>query len=140
MRARIWVAIILWVCLDSSLVLADEAAENPKTAAAAQSWLAQIDSGNYAKSWKEASAYFRGALTEKAWTDALIGTRKPLVKLVSRKLTKAQNAQSLPGAPDGNYVVMQFDTSFINKKDAVETVTFMQEKDGKWKAAGYYIK
>jgi Protein of unknown function (DUF4019) len=140
MRARIWVAMILWVCLDSSLVLADEAAENPKTAAAAQSWLAQIDSGNYAKSWKEASAYFRGALTEKAWTDALNGTRKPLGKLVSRKLTKAQNARSLPGAPDGNYVVMQFDTSFINKKDAVETVTFMQEKDGKWKAAGYYIK
>jgi hypothetical protein len=131
---------ILWACLDSSLALAHEAAENPKTAAAAQSWLAQIDSGNYAKSWKEAFAYFRGALTEKAWTDALNGTRKPLGKLVSRKLTKAQNAQSLPGAPDGNYVVMQFDTSFINKKDAVETVTFMQEKDGKWKAAGYYIK
>ena len=140
MRARIWVAMILWVCLNSSLVFADEAAENPKTAAAAQSWLAQIDSGNYAKSWKEASAYFRGALTEKAWTDALNGARKPLGKLVSRKLTKAQNAQSLPGAPDSNYVVMQFDTSFINKKDAVETVTFMQEKDSKWKAAGYYIK
>ena len=140
MRARIWVAMILWFCLDSSLVFADEAAENPKTAAAAQSWLAQIDSGNYAKSWKEASAYFRGALTEKAWADALNAARKPLGKLVSRKLSKAQNAQSLPGAPDGSYVVMQFDTSFINKKDAVETVTFMQEKNGKWKAAGYYIK
>jgi len=37
-------------------------------------------------------------------------------------------------------VVMQFDTSFSNKKSAVETVTFVQEKDGKWKAAGYYIK
>jgi len=140
MRARIWVAMILSVCLHSSLVFADEAAENPKTAAAAQSWLAQIDSGNYAKSWKEASAYFRGALTEKAWADALNGARKPLGKLVSRTLTTAQNAHSLPGAPDGNYVVMQFDTSFINKKDAVETVTFMQEKDGTWKAAGYYIK
>ena len=61
-------------------------------------------------------------------------------KLVSRKLAKSQNAQSLPGAPDGNYVVMQFDTSFANKKSAVETVTFIEEKDGKWKAAGYYIK
>ena len=61
-------------------------------------------------------------------------------KLISRNLTKTQNAQSLPGAPDGNYVVMQFATSFENKKDAVETVTFMREKDGKWKAAGYYIK
>jgi hypothetical protein len=63
-----------------------------------------------------------------------------LGKLLSRKLTKAQSATSLPGAPDGNYVVMQFDSSFANKKNAVETVTFMQEKDGKWKAAGYYIK
>jgi hypothetical protein len=35
---------------------------------------------------------------------------------------------------------MQFDTSFENKKSAVETVTFMREKDGTWKAAGYYIK
>jgi Protein of unknown function (DUF4019) len=70
----------------------------------------------------------------------LNGARKPLGKLVSRKLAKSQAAQSLPGAPDGNYVVMQFDTSFQNKKSAVETVTFMQEKDGKWKAAGYYIK
>ena len=43
-------------------------------------------------------------------------------------------------APDGNYVVMQYDTNFSNKKSAVETVTFMEEKDGKWKAAGYYIK
>jgi hypothetical protein len=59
---------------------------------------------------------------------------------VSRKLSSARNARSLPGAPDGNYVVMQFDTNFSNKKSAVETVTFVQEKDGKWKAAGYYIK
>jgi len=57
MRARFLVPIMFWVYLDSALVLADEAAENPATASA-QSWLAQIDSGNYPKSWKEASAYF----------------------------------------------------------------------------------
>ena len=47
---------------------------------------------------------------------------------------------SLPGAPDGEYVVLQFDTSFANKKEAVETVTPMLDKDGKWKVSGYYIK
>jgi hypothetical protein len=46
----------------------------------------------------------------------------------------------MPGAPDGDYVVMQFDTRFANKQAAVETVTFMQEKHGTWKAVGYYIK
>jgi len=35
---------------------------------------------------------------------------------------------------------MQFATRFEHKQTAVETVTFMQEKDGQWKAAGYYIK
>jgi hypothetical protein len=35
---------------------------------------------------------------------------------------------------------MQFNTSFEAKKSTIETVTFMLEKDGHWKAAGYYIK
>jgi len=123
----------------ASLGFAGEAVEN-FTAESARSWLAEIDSGNYAKSWKDASAYFRGATSEKSWVDALNGVRKPLGNLISRKLTKSQNARSLPGAPDGNYVVMQFAANFENKKDAVETVTFMREKDGQWKAAGYYIR
>ena len=118
---------------------ADDAAEKAAMAAA-PAWLSQIDAGSYTNSWRDASAYFKGAVSEKGFQDALAGARKPLGKLLSRKLTKAQNATSLPGAPDGNYVVMQFDTSFANKKQAVETVTFMQEKDGKWRAAGYYIK
>ena len=139
MKVRSLAALIFWLGLGLSPVLADEVAEKSATNAA-QSWLVQIDSGNYAKSWKEASAYFQGTVTEKNWTDALNGTRKPLGKLVSRKLNKAQSASSIPSAPDGNYVVMQFDTSFSNKKGAVETVTFVQEKDSKWKAAGYYIK
>ena len=84
--------------------------------------------------------YFKGSITEKGWSDALNGARKPLGNRLARKLGKAQNVKSLPGAPDGHYVVMQYETSFSNKKSAVETVTFVQEKDGKWRAAGYYIK
>jgi hypothetical protein len=82
--------------------------------------------------------YFRGAVQEKAWVDSLSGVRKPLGKLISRS-SGTRSTQS-HWAPDGDYVVMQFNTSFANKKTAVETVTFMQDKDAKWKAAGYYIK
>jgi hypothetical protein len=139
MNLRSMIVTILWVCLSATPVFAGEAVDG-FTPATAQSWLAQIDAGNYARSWKESSAYFRGAMTEKGWVDALNGARKPLGKLISRNLAKTQNAQSLPGAPDGHYVVMQFASGFENKKDAVETVTFIREKDGKWKAAGYYIK
>jgi hypothetical protein len=47
---------------------------------------------------------------------------------------------SLPGAFDGEYVVIQFETSFENKKSAVETVTPMKDKDGRWRVSGYFIK
>jgi hypothetical protein len=139
---RRWLAaLIIFVGLGAnvSTVLGDSAGEKA-AAAAARVWLGEIDAGNYGKSWKDAAGYFRGAVTEKSWSDALNGTRKPLGSLLSRKLASARSATSLPGAPDGNYVVMQFDAAFSNKKAAVETVTFVQEKDAKWKAAGYYIK
>jgi hypothetical protein len=48
--------------------------------------------------------------------------------------------ESLPGVPDGKYVVLEFDTSFENKKTAVETVTPMQESDGTFRVSGYFIK
>ena len=139
MNRTILIVLILLLGWNIFPTYADEAAEKA-AASVAPSWLSQIDAGNYSNSWRDASAYFKGAVTENGFRDALARARKPLGKLLSRKLTKAQNATSLPGAPDGNYVVMQFDSSFANKKQAVETVTFMQEKDGKWKAAGYYIK
>jgi serine/threonine protein kinase len=115
--------------------------ENENVAlASAQPWLVEIDGGNYEQSWKEAAAFFQAAVTESGWESAMNVYRKPLGGMKSRKLLEAQEAESLPGAPDGKYVVMKFDTSFAVKKTAVETVTFMREKDGTWKAAGYIIK
>ena len=139
MKLRAVAAIIFSLVLNLDLAFAADTAEK-SIVSAAQSWLREIDSGSYEKSWSEASSYFQGAVTVKSWTDALNGTRRPLGKLVSRKVVKTHSATSLPGAPDGNYLVMQFATSFANKKNAVETVTFMREKDENWRAAGYYIK
>lgn len=119
----------------------EETASTQESAAvdSAQAWLAGIDAGNFPQSWKDAAAYFRGAMTEATWSATLTQNRKPLGTVVLRKLKSSQSVESLPGAPDGKYVVMQFDTSFTGKKAAVETVTFMQEEDGKWRAVGYFI-
>jgi hypothetical protein len=107
---------------------------------AAEKWLAAIDGGHYSQTWKDAAAFFQAAVTEQAWNEAMETFRKPVGGLISRKLKSAQRATSLPDAPDGEYVVMQFDTSFAAKKTAVETVTFTHEKDGSWRASGYYIR
>jgi len=106
----------------------------------AEKWLALVDSGNYAESWQQASSIFKGAVSNDQWQKMLHGSRDPLGKLISRKLKSAQHTTTLPGAPDGEYVVIQFDSSFEHKQSAVETVTPMLDKDGQWRVSGYYIK
>jgi len=107
---------------------------------AAQAWLALVDAGNYSESWNEAEPYFQKVVTEKSWEISMESFRKPLGNLLSRTVTSAQFITEMPGAPDGKYVVMQFDSSFTDKKSTVETVTFKLDDDGKWKASGYFIK
>jgi hypothetical protein len=106
----------------------------------ADAWLALVDSGKSADSWREASQLFKVAVTREKWQDALRASREPLGKLLSRKLKSATYKTTMPGAPDGEYVVIQYDSSFEHKQAAVETVTPMLDKDGKWRVSGYYIK
>jgi hypothetical protein len=107
---------------------------------AARAWLALVDAGDYAGSWDAAAGYFRAAITKDPWQRSLAAARTPLGRLVSREFTSAQYATSLPGAPDGEYVVIRFATAFENKAASVETVTPMMDKDGKWRVSGYYIR
>lgn len=108
--------------------------------AAAEKWLHLVDQGKYAESWKDSASYFQNRVSEQKWEHMISGVRKPLGKLISRHLKLKEYRTSLPGAPDGQYVVMQFDTSFADKKSAVETVTAVMDKDGKWRVVGYFIR
>ena len=107
---------------------------------AALKWLSEIDQGKYANSWNEASEYFKKAVKKEQWAQSVEVVRKPLGKLISREPLSSTYKTSLPGAPDGQYVVVQFQASFENKKSAIETVTPMLDRDGTWRVSGYYIK
>ena len=108
--------------------------------AAARVWLEVVDAGDYSESWDASAELFRKAVTKEQWVQSLLGVRAPLGQLVSRELASKQYATELPGAPDGEYVVIKFSTSFENKATAVETVTPMLGPGGSWKVSGYFIK
>jgi hypothetical protein len=115
----------------------------PSTAAAqdaALMWLALIDAGNFGTSWDEAADIFQQHIAKTAWASAAANARTPLGAVISRKLASARYAKTLPGAPDGEYVVIQFSTHFEHKADATEFVTPERAKDGSWKVSGYFIK
>ena len=106
----------------------------------AKAWLSLVDSEKYEESWDEAAEFFKNAVPEEQWQQSMQSVRKPFGKNISRKLQSKLYLTSLPGAPDGEYVVIKFDSSFENKRHALETVTPMLDKDGKWRISGYFMK
>jgi hypothetical protein len=130
-------AILILVGFSAS---ADDSDAVAKAQVAAKSWLALTDGAKYGQSWDEAASFFKGAIAKADWEKAVKGVRSPLGALKARKVKSAAFTRSLPGAPDGEYVVIQFESQFENKAAAIETVTPMHDKDGTWRVSGYYIK
>jgi hypothetical protein len=130
--------VVLGLCF-SSLTIANEEKE-AAALAAAKKWLGLVDAGEYGESWETAAAYFKSTVTKDYWQQALPAVRKLFGEPVSRKLGSITYTQSLPAAPDGEYVVIQIATTFEKKKHAIETVIPMLDSDGKWRVSGYYIK
>jgi len=106
----------------------------------AEAWLVVVDTEQYGESWTNAATFFKNAVPQDQWITSMNAYRKPLGKKIERKLKSHHFMTSLPGAPDGEYVVIQFDTIFENKKETIETITPMPDADGIWRVSGYFIK
>ncbi len=140
MKKTVSIILLLFLFgISHQAVLASQDKEHTAEAVA-KVWLLLVDEGKYSESWNETATYFKSAVTIDSWMKSMQIFRQPLGKVKSRKLMSKKYTKTLPGAPDGEYVVIQYRSSFENKKSAVETITPMLDKDGKWRVSGYYIK
>jgi hypothetical protein len=139
-RKALWILAAIGALLLVVAALRAEESPEKATPEAAGAWLRLVDAGEYAESWKQASSLFRKQVTAEQWKAAVESARGPLGKVLSRRLRSAEYRKTLPGAPDGDYVVIQYDTSFEKKKSGIETVTPMKDGDGVWRVSSYYIK
>jgi hypothetical protein len=116
--------------------------QDKKTAAegAASDWLKLVDAGNYAQSWDDADAALKSNIAKEQWQELLTRNRAPLGAPISRRLTSAEYTTQLPGAPDGQYVVIQYASNFEHNGSVIETVTPALDKDGKWRVCLYVVK
>jgi hypothetical protein len=142
MRRRNAVTTVLVASALAFVALRPAQAETREEAAekAARSWLALVDQAKYPESWDQAAPFFKKAVTQDKWKEMVVPVREPLGKVVSRTLKSSAYKESIPNAPAGPYVVIQFTTDFEHKKDAIETVTPMADADGTWRVSGYYIQ
>lgn len=109
---------------------------NGQADAAVRSWLSLIDAADYTQSWDTAAAYFRNSISQPQWISRVSAVRTPLGRVKSRQESSTRVARSLPGAPDGEYIVIQFE----HKAATTEIVTPTKDADGQWRVSGYYIR
>jgi hypothetical protein len=107
--------------------------------AAARDWLALTDRGAVQASWAAAGQKFRAALPLAAWDDELQKERAPLGAVASRAIFNTNFRNTFPDAPEGEYALIAYMTSFAGRPQGRETVTLEREADGKWRVIGYDI-
>ncbi len=107
---------------------------------AAQTWLRLLDEGDYVASWELAAEAFRKAVTKSAWELQVVAARRPFEPFDERTVLRAEYTTSLPNAPPGEYVVLEYQTQVANGSTAVETVVPMREADGTWRVSGYFVR
>lgn len=107
--------------------------------APATHWLEGVDSGKYADSWQQAGALFQENVPEALWVSKLEQVRTPLGAVQSREGVSRQVLAAIPQLPDGEYVILEFQTDFENKPRAIETVTLKKSAE-QWQVIGYFIQ
>jgi hypothetical protein len=133
------VSLLLFSTVFSRILLADQSVEK-LVLTSADRWLSLVDSGRYDKSWEIASEFFKKAVPKEQWIKSIAALRKSFGRPLSRKIKSKRSTQIIPGGPDGQYFIIQFETSFENRKSSVETIIPMLETDNRWRVARYYVR
>lgn len=140
--ARTALSVLAVLSLMSATQLAAQTAskaDSMAARAAAKSWLGLVDRGQYAASWKAASKQFQGAVDTAKWSTALKEARGPFDPLANRTEASLHFVTNPPGAPQGEYAMLQYHAKAKSGGDVTERVVLVHQ-GGAWKAAGYFIK
>ena len=116
-----------------------EAKSQAESLSAALDWASLVDARKWDESWQAAAGIFKSQVTAQQWASAVEQVRTPLGAMSGRTLKNVTKSSTLPGAPDGEYEILEFQTNFAQKSDAVETIVLARE-GAEWKVAGYFIR
>ena len=103
-------------------------------------WVDKMDAGQIAEGWDAAAAVLQEAKPKDVFVEAVGAARTPLGAKKNRVLSRVEYASALPGAPEGEFVLIEYKTAFENKEDGIEMVITMLDWDGTWKVAGYDVR
>jgi len=113
-----------------------DAEKAEKATAVAMEFLDLIDAEKYAESWQMAAGMMKEKVTEKDWIEKLTKARGFSGALVERSMKSTSYSLTVPDGPDGEYILLTFNSSYQRVEKAIELVNVMVE-DGHWKVVAY---
>lgn len=131
---------VVSLCLPRDAALGVEARPEDAAQPAATEWLVLVDAGKYVESWEKMSPGFKKKVSKRKWKSTVEKIREPLGKFTTRKLKSAEYSKELPGAPEGEYVMLQYDSAFERRPAAVEKITLILGRDLYWRVSSYAVK
>ena len=137
-NCRVRLILVLVLAGIASAVTTVAAPAEEEASLAGQKWLALLDDQKYEESWTQAGSMFRAEVMQDQWVAVLKRLHQPMGPMLSRATARVDLVKTLRGAPDGDYAIIHYTTSFKNKADVTERLTLVKE-DGRWQAAAYAI-
>ncbi len=114
-----------------------EAAARQQAGRAAEAYLVLVDKGKYSESYDAASAWFRRGITRRKWVDALTASRKPMGRVLSRKLDRVE-LRSLRGSDVLDQAWIYSNVRFEEGEPCPElTIVFIE--DASWRMSAYFV-
>jgi hypothetical protein len=144
-RIILMAAVIVAVAGMAAALSAQQVSADPHTAEEqaaerqALGFLGYLDNGRFADSYAYTGMLIRSQLDREVFASQVEKARTGTGALQARELIDAGYSTTVPGAPEGQYVVLHYRSSFANRPDTVETLTLAMAK-GYWRVDGWYIK
>lgn len=111
-----------------------------ESALVAKNYVEALDRGYYGQTWHKSDKLFQNIMSENDWIKALNITRKKLGNVTSRELKDQRFAKDPVGLPKGAYMVVEYNTSFVNAPHSNELLTLRRGEGGQWRVLTYQVK
>jgi hypothetical protein len=110
--------LLVWLTLPAGATLLSQSQAESR----ARSFLMQLDQGLQDESWQSMSSLFQAFNDQARWKTRQQVIRASYGSLISRSLKTVSYRTTFNQSPDGEYIIILFQSSYQNKANARETV------------------
>ena len=111
-----------------------------RASVAAMDFLQLIDKGEFETARKEGAELLKQKVTLNGWIAKLDGVQTTLGSVIDREQIDVSYSTTAKDSPDGEYVMLTFNSKYKRKIDVKETIIVMLDKNRGWRVAGYFFK